>query len=535
MDEDLEGTWDVAVVGGGLAASSLALLIRRADPALRIVLLEKDPEFRRKVGESAIELSSWFLLEVLGLGRHLALDHLPKYGLRFWFHNDRVGTLAQASELGNLYQARVPSFHIDRAVLDEHLLGLATAEGARLLRPARVTGVDLEEGGASTLRVEGERGPFSLRARWVVDGAGRRAWLARSLGLHHPIQGHPTCSVWARFRGVRDFDGGWLEGRNKERAGAVCQRGLSTNHFTGAGWWVWVIPLPCGETSVGLVWDERIFRLPGGGSLGERFEAFLRSFPAGRELLQGATRLEGDLHTLRDLPFKVDQIAGDGWAMVGDAAGFLDPFYSSGLDWACLTAVKTSELILRSLEGRSGPAIIQRHNREFRRGLSRWFEAIYRDKYFYLGDAELMEIALRLEVALYYFGVVTPPYRGGTGDLAVPFSLPVSAPFYRLMAFVNRRLARLGRLRLASGGWGRLNDRRRVLLSGFRLGPSSLGWVPGALARLALAEVRSVRDRLGHPGRRRKAQAPPDGLPGDPATPGGAPAQVVEAARRTRT
>ena len=500
--------FDVAIVGGAFAGAATALMLRRTSPDLRVLIVEAKSAFDKKVGESAIELSSWFLTQVLGLDRHLALEQLPKYGQRFWFNNDRVAGLADASELGNRYQTRVPSYHVDRSVLDEHVLDLAVAAGARLLRPARVMEAELREGDRSTLRVESPAGPLELTARWIIDATGRRAWLARKLGHLVPMPEHPTRAVWARYRGVKDLDASWLPGRADGR-GVICSRGLSTNHLTGPGWWVWVIPLPGGEVSVGVVWDERIFGLPAGETIGQRFETFMRSFPAGRELMERAVRLDDDLHALNALPYRVRRVMGDGWAMVGDAAGFIDPFYSPGLDWGSLTVSRTSALVAkacRMADGRPARDDIERHNSEFTVGLARWFEALYLDKYYYLGDAELMEVALRLEVALYYFGVVTPAYRDGLRGAIVPFSQPVSLPFYHLMRFANRRLAKLGKIRMAAGSWGRGNAGRRVLLAGFKLGPSSLRKVPGALARLALLEAGSIPDRLAA---RRRASASP--------------------------
>jgi len=507
---------DVVVIGGAFAGAAAALLLRRGDPSLRVTIVESRDSFDRKVGESAIELSSWFLTRMLGLDRHLAMEQLPKYGLRFFFSHPNAATLADCSELGNRYQTRVPSYHIDRARLDEQVLGLAVAAGAELMRPARVVDADLREGGESIVEIEtagSQAAPVRLRARWIVDATGRKAWLARRMDLYEPMPEHPTRSVWARYRGVRDIDGDWMPGR-AAGGGAVCSRGLSTNHLTGLGYWVWVIPLPGGDTSVGVVWDERLFSLPPGDNVGARFETFMRSFPGGRELMRDAVRLPDDLHALNGLPYRVKKLMGDGWAAVGDAAGFIDPFYSPGLDWAALTVTHTTKVIL---ETRAAPgtlaARVAKHNHDFRRGFERWVRALYLDKYYYMGDAELMEVALRMEVSLYYFGVVTQPYRGGVASLDVPFAPPVSAPFYTLMAFVNRRLARLARVRLAAGTWGRRNTGRRVLLGGFKLGASSLRWVPGALARLAVLEARSIPDRLVARRRRLERAPMPEAVP----------------------
>jgi flavin-dependent dehydrogenase len=512
--------YDVAVVGGAFSGSATALLLKREFPALRIALIDKKPVFDRKVGESAIELAAWFLTRKLGLDRHLATKHLPKYGQRYWFHNERVRSLVDASELGNFYQSLLPSYHVDRAVLDEHVHALAVSEGVHDLRPARVVDLELNLGSSSRLTIEEASGRASIGARWIVDATGRAAWMARRLGHFQPIPEHPTRSIWARYRNLRDFDGDWLAARDPSRGpgpsgrcGVGCSRSLSTNHFTGFGWWLWVIPLPGGDVSVGVVWDERLFALPTGGSIGEQLDAFMTSFPSGRELVAGATRVEDDLHALKALPYRVARVADDGWAAVGDAAGFIDPFYSPGLDWAALTVTKTVDLIGRSLRGQTTAAAmssaIARHNREFTVGFRRWFEALYLDKYYVIGDAELMEIALRLEVSLYYFGILTGPYRRGEAGLDVPFSHPLSLPFYQLMSFVARRLASVGRARMAAGTWGRRNDGRHVYLPGFRLGPRMLKFLPGALARLALVELRAAPGRFGMKRAAKTERTPP--------------------------
>lgn len=488
--------YDVAIVGGAFSGAASAILLLEADPSLRVVIIDKTEKFDRKVGESAVELSSWFLTRMLKLQRHLIFQQLPKYALRFWFHNANVKTLGDASELGSLYQSRVASYHIDRAVLDQHVLNRAVEAGAELIRPAKVLNADLKDGAPATLQIEDSSGLHEVRARWVVDATGRATWLARKMGVLSPIPEHPIHSVWARYRGVSDFDGNWLPQMGPGLDAVNCARGLSTNHITGLGWWVWVIPLPGGDMSVGVVWDERLFDLPPGGNVADRFEKFLRSTPAGRELMTNATRVDGDLHQLNALPYRVSRLMGNGWAMVGDAAGFIDPFYSMGLDWATLTITRTTEIIRRSLAGEPcGPAI-ENHNARFAQGFDRWLRGIYIDKYYYIGDSELMEIAVRLEVSGYYFGVVSPAYLKGPKGLDLPFSPSAGTPFFHLMKFVNARLVGLAKTRLAAGTWGRANAGRRVLLGGFKLGPSTFRYMPGALARLLALEIGSIPDRI---------------------------------------
>jgi 2-polyprenyl-6-methoxyphenol hydroxylase-like FAD-dependent oxidoreductase len=139
--------YDVVVVGGSLSGAATATLLLRKDPGLKVLIVEKSTHFTRRVGEATVEVSAFFLGRILGMTQHLNESHLVKQGMRFWFANDEVESLDQASELGGRYQVRLPSYQLDRAVFDEEVLRRACAAGARLLRPASVTKVHLSLGG----------------------------------------------------------------------------------------------------------------------------------------------------------------------------------------------------------------------------------------------------------------------------------------------------------------------------------------------------------------------------------------------------
>src|SRR5207247_6230297 len=120
------------------------------------------------------EKSGYFLSRVLGLTQHLNESHLVKQGMRFWFAGDKTASLADCSEIGGRYMARVPAYQVDRSTLDEEILRLATTAGAEVWRPAAVKRVDLVAGGEQTVLLSDER---KVRARWVVDGSGVAALL----------------------------------------------------------------------------------------------------------------------------------------------------------------------------------------------------------------------------------------------------------------------------------------------------------------------------------------------------------------------
>jgi flavin-dependent dehydrogenase len=461
---------DVAIVGGSLAGAGTALLLLRAQPALQVVLIEKSTHFPRRVGEATVEVSGYFLSKVLGLTQFLNETQLTKQGMRFWFNHPDAHDVATCSELGGRYLARVPAWQVDRSTLDEEVLARAVAAGARLLRPAKVGSIRLTPGGRQEVAVETSEGARRIRARWVVDASGFTCLLARQEGWLKANLAHPTTACWARWRGVADWDGLELSTRHPEWAQACAGiRHTATNHFVGDGWWAWCIPLKGGETSVGVVFDQRRVQWPAGPApLGQRLKSFLCAHPAAREVLHAAEPVEGDVRWRANLPYRSDPIAGDGFVLVGDAAGFLDPLYSPGMDWLSYTVSRGTELILTALRGEAPAHRIAAHNRDFAQSYDRWFDAIYRDKYDWLGDYELLQVGFRLDLGMYYLGVVSQPMRDGATALRQPvFSLPTSNLPFQLMRTYNRRLASMGRERRRRGIFGRHNAGRRHFLNGF--------------------------------------------------------------------
>jgi flavin-dependent dehydrogenase len=488
----LSSEWDVVVIGGALAGSATALRLLRRQPHLRVLIVEKSSVFTRRVGESTVEISAYYLGRVLGLTHYLNENHLVKQGLRFWFRNDRTRTLACCSETGGGYNVRFPGYQVDRSTLDEEVLSRAREAGATVLRPARVTSFELESGGTQTVTVQTERGEQVLRARWLVDASGFTALIARKKGWIRPNTEHPIASVWARFKGVQDWDGLPLAKRHPAWARrVVATRHTATNHLVGQGYWIWCIPLKGGDVSLGVVYDQRLMEFPAEGPLGERLAAFIKSHPAGAELLESATWNEGDVHARKSFAYHSTTFAGDGFVLVGDAGAFMDPFYSPGMDWVSFSTSSAVDLLDRAFTGEDPAPLVASMNERFPRSYQRWFEAIYKDKYFYMGDWELMTLAFRLDLGLYYLGVVSQPFRDGeAGLLEPPFVTPLSKWPFRLIRLYNQRLAAMGRNRMERGVWGRYNDRHVYKFNSYTFGHVLSLRVLRALADWGWLEVR---------------------------------------------
>lgn len=490
---DQHGEIDVVIIGGALSGSATALLLHRRNPKLRILILEKSGSFDRRVGESTVEVSAYFLGRVLGLTDHLNQNHIVKQGMRFWFANEETQSIADCSETGPGYNVRFPGYQIDRAVLDEEVLSMAGAAGVRIERPVRVRDVKIVDGGEQTVHWEREDGTReTTAARWLVDASGFAAIVARKNHWVKNNVAHPIASCWSRWRGVKSWDSRDLRERFPEWADRTkAIRFTATNHIMGRGWWAWWIPLKGGDVSIGVVYDQRLVELPAGKNLGERLGAFLRNHPAARELLANAYPIEGDVHFRRDCSYHSSTIAGNGVALVGDAAAFIDPFYSPGMDWISFTASATASLIDQCMRGRPAAERVEAHNQRFGLCYDRWFHSIYRDKYFYMGDHELMTLAFRLDLGLYYLGVVSQPFRFGETALEIPaFTRPGGGAAARLIRVYHRRLASIGRSRMERGTWGRKNSGRSYSFTSYELNWRLPLRIIGALGAWVGLEIR---------------------------------------------
>lgn len=455
--------YDVIIIGGAFSGASSAVLLKRDLPGLRVLVVERTTEFNRKVGESTSEVGACFLTRVLHMGHYLNAHHYQKHGLRMWFCKKPDDQVEDCTELGPKFQSRLPTFQLDRALLDQQVLDLAIEAGAELLRPATIREITLAEGDeAHSVSLTTESGEMkTFTARWVIDGSGRAAVLAKKLGLHRQLgDEHPTSSIWCRYRKVNPLDSYKSRSQHPMLMQHVrASRSNATNHLMGRGWWVWLIPLSNGDYSVGIVWDRSVFTLPEGPSLTERLHAHILTHPIGRLMFENAEPIEGDTFYYKGLPYYSERMAGNRWAMVGDAAGFIDPLYSQGLDYCGHTVYAVTQMIKKAHMGEDVSAIQDYLMGAYKRSYRLWFESLYKGKYEYLGDAELVRISFIMDLGTYFVGPVrlvyeTPDYEW----TRLPYDGPVGNIFARFMTFYNRRLHVMAKKRLAKGTYGAWNN-----------------------------------------------------------------------------
>ena len=470
MEQSDNREFDVVIIGGAFSGTAAGIMLRRKCPEARVLILERTVEFDRKVGESTSELAGCFLTKQLGLSAYLSREHIVKHGLRMWFTEPGNDCFFSCSEVGGRYQSRLPTFQLDRSLLDEKTLELADEAGCEIWRPAKTKEIRLaaenegQEGNELTVEHEGET--VELRCKWVIDASGKASVLPHQLGYHRRLEEHTTSAIWARFRNVRDLDDSLLFQENPNYSKACnTPRSQATNHLMGRGWWCWLIPLKNGDLSAGLVYDSSLFEPDKGENTTETLHNHLLSHPVGRLMFESAIPVEKDTRAYSGLPYFSEKVTGPGWAVVGDAAGFIDPFYSQGLDYCAHTVCASTNFIADDLMGKCPAEAMEIYNREYPISYRRWFEALYRDKYHYLGDAEIMWAAFLMDVATYFIGPVrlvydfpdvewgVLPYRGGAGTF-----------FAKFMAFYNRRLAAIAKKRHERGVYGKKNLGERYLL-----------------------------------------------------------------------
>lgn len=486
--------YDVIILGGAFSGASTAILLRRDHPQLRVLIVEKAEAFDEKVGEATTEMSAMFLTRRLAMWHHLEAEQLPKEGLRYWFSNDKVTGHANASEAGGFIRSAVPAFQLRRDALDEYLLATAVREGAELLRPAKARDVELGDFD-NKLTIEMRDEVRELRCRWLLDATGRVNFLSRRLGLLERNEEHPVAAIWCRWKDVRHIDdiaarSGGLAGRN------ISSRRLATNHYTGFGYWIWVIPLGNGETSIGIVFDKRLIDLHHSKDRATDFIAFMNAIPSLAELLEGASPRLDDLRFYSHLPYSSKQYMGNGWALLGDAASFLDPYYSPGLDHASFTAEATAEIVGLDAKGEDIAARIVEHNDAFTRSYTRFFRSIFKDKYYYMGEADLLGAAMILDTAHYYIFVVIPAYRIAKKFVWMPVLGPKPAFFsYHFIKFYHRRFKSIALARRAAGEAGTRNDGRRIKAY-FNLNLSPMHMFLRGVKLWAFAEADNVRLQL---------------------------------------
>ncbi len=353
---------DVVVCGGGPGGSTFATLMARK--GYRTVVFEREKFPRFHIGESLLPWNVPLFERIGVLPKLREAGHQVKLGARFYHQGT---SFTRPVLFANGMDRDHPSaFQVKRAEFDALLLEHAREAGATVVQEARVTEALFtgDPGRAHGVKVllKGETEPRSVEARVVVDATGRDALLSRHLGgrRHDPqLDRSAAFAHYDTFRRAEGPSGGDI-----------------VVVTTPDGWW-WLIPFSDGSVSVGIVMPSRRFK-ERPGSVEQLFEEAVAGTPEVRDLLSGSKRTMG-VQAIADYSYATPRIAGDGFCLVGDAACFLDPVFSTGVLLAMTSADLAASSVDRALRCKGGvdAADFRAFERTYRRAVRRFSRLVH--------------------------------------------------------------------------------------------------------------------------------------------------------------
>ncbi len=408
---------DVVIAGGGLAGLGLAWQLASARPDTRIVVLEKHafprPLATAKVGESTVEIGSHYLAERLQLREHLQQRHLKKFGIRMFFGDWQ--RLEEADELGASNTFGIPTYQIDRGDLENVLAERVRALGVTLLEQCDIDGLEIAAmGDEHRVHFQQAGASHTVQARWCVDAAGRAALLKNELGLAES-NAHRSNAVWFRIDRRIELDHWSADEDWHARCELKQQRWLSTNHLCGPGYWVWIIPLASGVTSIGIVMDDTCLASADFSTFASTSTWLQQHQPALARAIEGAPLL--DYVLLKDYSYGCRQVFSEQrWAITGEAGVFADPFYSPGSDFIAIANEFIASLVLADLDGEDIRLRARLFNSVFLSIYNNTL-SLYTEQYGGFGDRTMMSLKLLWDYS-YYWGVLSLMYfRRGLSDV----------------------------------------------------------------------------------------------------------------------
>jgi len=319
-------------MGGGPAGSTVATLVARS--GLKTLLVEREKMPRPSVGESLMPETYW-IFERLGVLEKLkASTYSKKVGVQFVNNTGKESAPFFFSSHDDRECSQ--TWHVDRAKFDKMLWDNAAEAGACCFDSTRVLDVHLDGQRATGVRIQPAAAPtLDVAAKVVVDATGKQAVLGSKLGVRRVDPELRKVAIWGHFRG----------GERDEQGGGVKTVILQTRNNRS---WFWYIPQDNDLVSVGVVGDND-YLLKGRGTPDQVFQEELNDCEVLLQWLAMAQPTD-KLQVDKEFSYSTDRAAGEGWVLVGDAWGFIDPVYSSGVFFALKSAELAADSLVEGLQ-----------------------------------------------------------------------------------------------------------------------------------------------------------------------------------------
>lgn len=350
---------DVIIIGGGPAGSTMGCFLSKA--GIKNVILESANHPRAHVGESMVTSSTRVFREIDFLKVLEREGFVRKYGASWHAFNGQEAAI-WFKEFPQEGVHQDYTYHVDRSKLDLLMLKHAEELGSEVYQGVRVSEILFEDGYARGVRAKIGQTEVTLPARMVVDASGRNTMLGRQLKLK---QNDPIFDQFAVHAWFKNVD------RGTEETGDF----IHIYFLPVERGWCWQIPINDEITSVGIVAEKKVFKE---ASLDTEayFKKYVDSNPGLINAMRNATRIN-DFKKEGDYSYSLRKFVGNGHVMIGDAARFVDPIFSSGVSIALYSAKYAAERIVCAFEtGDFSEAMLAPYETKVRAGVNIWYEFI---------------------------------------------------------------------------------------------------------------------------------------------------------------
>jgi len=345
---DSHRDYDVIIIGGGPAGATAGMQLARA--GRRVVILEKEQFPRFHVGETMLPAVLQMVTDLGLRDRFEQLAHIDKYGAEFGFGDTDDADTLRFAFTNALTPGPLDTFNIERKLFDGMLLDAAREAGAEVREQSRVTSIDRLAHHDIAVSVDGQ----SLTANWLLDASGQTAVVGRHLGTKKVIASLRNTAFFGHFTGVKRL--------------ADDQEGYPTIVMCEEGWF-WIIAINPKVTSCGVVLNQEAVR-KAGVPKGQMLRWAAERCPlVARRLEHAAFPQTNNVNS--DYTYTCEPYAGDGYFLIGDAATFLDPIFSTGVGLGMFGGIESARLIDEVDAGKTTPTAAQQQHIKLIKGSSK--------------------------------------------------------------------------------------------------------------------------------------------------------------------